>query len=100
MKLTFRRFDLRLVDTWRISSQQGVTQGKDFYPVVFVELQADGFHGIGGGAPSSRYNEATAPVQTCLRQVEPERLSFEDIPASMRYLDSVAPGNCTAKAAL
>ena len=100
MKLTFRRFDLRLVDTWRISSQQGVTQGKDFYPVVFVELQSDAFNGIGEGAPSSRYNESADTVQTFLREVEPARLSFQDIPASMAYLDSVAPGNYTAKAAI
>ena len=100
MKLTFRRFDLRLVDTWRISSQQGVTQGKDFYPVVFVELHAESFHGIGEGAPSSRYNESADTVETFLRKVEPARLSFQDIPGSMEYLDSVAPGNYTAKAAL
>src|SRR6266478_3606015 len=100
MKLTFRRFDLRLVDIWRISSQQGVTQGKDFYPVVFVELQSDRFTGIGEGAPSSRYNESADTVQTFLRKVDAARLSFQDIPDSMRYLDSVAPGNYTAKAAL
>ena len=100
MKLTFRRFDLRLVDTWRISSQQGVTKGKDFYPVVFVELQANGCSGIGEGAPSSRYDESADTVESFLRKVEPARLSFQDIPGSMRYLDSVAPGNYTAKAAL
>jgi L-alanine-DL-glutamate epimerase-like enolase superfamily enzyme len=100
MKLTFRRFDLHLVDTWRISSQQGVTQGKDFYPVVFVELESEGLSGIGEGAPSSRYNESADTVESFLRKVEPTRLSFQDIPGSMRYLDSVAPGNYTAKAAL
>jgi len=100
MKLTFRRFDLQLTHTWRVSSQEGVGQGKDFYPVVFVELEAGDSHGIGEGAPSSRYAESADTVQAFLRKVDPARLSFEDIPGSMKYLDLVAAGNYTAKAAL
>ena len=100
MKLNFRRFDLQLTHTWRISSQDGVSKGKDFYPVMFVELHDADYRGIGEGAPSSRYNESADTVQTFLREVEPARLSFQDIPNSMRYLDSVASGNYTAKAAL
>jgi L-Ala-D/L-Glu epimerase len=100
MKLTFRRFDLQLTHTWRVSSQAGVGQGKDFYPVVFVGLESGSYRGIGEGAPSSRYAESADTVQAFLQQVDAERLSFEDIPGSMKYLDSVAPGNYTAKAAL
>src|SRR4051812_45536896 len=100
MKLTFRRFDLQLVDTWRVSSGQGVGSGKDLYPVVFVELSGDGYAGIGEGAPSSRYQESADTVMAFLGKVDPEGLSFADIPGTMRYLDSLAPGNYTAKAAV
>src|SRR6266436_6125431 len=100
MKLNFHRFDLQLTHTWRISSQEGVSQGKDIYPVVFLELRSGDYCGLGEGAPSSRYDESVETVAAFLGKVEPAKLSFEDIPGSMRYLDSVAPGNCTAKAAL
>src|ERR1051325_4102390 len=100
MKLQFRRFDLHLVDTWRVSSGQGVGAGKDFYPVVFVELSDTRYAGLGEGAPSNRYHESADTVLAFLKKVDPECLNFEDIPGSMRYLDSVAPGNYTAKAAL
>ena len=100
MKLTVRRFDLQLTHTWRVSSQSGVGQGKDFYPVVLLELESGAYQGMGEGAPSSRYAESADTVEAFLRQVDPARLSFEDIPGSMNYLDSVAPGNYTAKAAL
>lgn len=100
-KLTFRRFDLELTDTWRVSSGQGVGRGKDFYPVVFVQINsADGFSGIGEGAPSSRYEESAETVEAFLRKVDPARLSFDDIPATMQYLNRVASGNYTAKAAI
>jgi len=100
MKLNWRRFDLRLTDTWRVSSGQGVSAGKDFYPVVFVELTSGEFSGIGEGAPSSRYQESADTVQAFLRKVDPSLISFEEIPGTMRYLDSIAPGNYTAKAAI
>jgi len=100
VKLDFRRFDLQLVNTWRVSSGQGVGAGKDFYPVVFVELADGRYSGLGEGAPSSRYHESADTVMAFLRKVDPVRLSFEDIPGTMRYLDSVAFGNYTAKAAV
>jgi L-alanine-DL-glutamate epimerase-like enolase superfamily enzyme len=100
MKLTFRRFNLELVDTWRVSSGQGVGAGKDLYPVVFVELSGEGYAGIGEGAPSSRYHESADTVIAFLNKVDAGRLSFEDIPGTMRYLETVAPGNYTAKAAI
>src|SRR3954471_302482 len=100
MNLTWHRFDLRLTNTWRVSSGQGVGAGKDFYPVVFVELNAGEFSGRGEGAPSSRYQESADTVEAFLRKVNPSLISFQDIPGSMRYLDSVASGNYTAKAAI
>ncbi len=100
VKLGFRRFDLQLTDTWRVSSGQGVGKGKDTYPVVFVQLDSPRMNGIGEGAPSSRYQESAETVEAFLRKVDPAKLSFADIPQTMRYLDSVAPGNYTAKAAI
>lgn len=101
MKIKFGRFDLKLTHTWRIASSDGVGSGKSTYPVVFVELQDDdGRSGVGESAPSSRYQENVETVQAFLGQVEAKRLSFDDLDGSMRYLDSVAPGNCAAKAAV
>src|SRR3954467_8500090 len=99
MKLTFRRFDLELVDTWRVSSGQGVGSGKDLYPVVFVELYGHGYAGIGEGAPSSRYHESAESDISFLGKVDAERLSFADIPGTMRYLDSLIPCNYAPTAA-
>src|SRR5258706_5501482 len=100
MNLNFRRFDLKLTDTWRVSSGQGVGQAKDLQQVMLVQLHATGFSGIGEGAPSNRYRESVETVEAFLRKVDPSRLSFQLIPESMRYLDSLALGNYTAKAAL
>ncbi|MBI5387923.1 MAG: dipeptide epimerase [Verrucomicrobia bacterium] len=100
MTLTFRRFDLKLRHTWAIASDV-TTGGKNFYPVVFVELEdGQGRRGVGEGAPSSRYKESTDTVIAFLRRVEASRLSFDDVAGSMAYLESVAPGNYPAKTAV
>jgi L-alanine-DL-glutamate epimerase-like enolase superfamily enzyme len=100
MQLASRRFDLQLRHTWRISSGVGGS-GKSIYPIVFVEL-ADGTErwGIGEAAPSERYAEDVETVQAFLGKVDPGRLSFDQIPAGMQYLDSIAAGNYAAKCAL
>jgi L-Ala-D/L-Glu epimerase len=56
--------------------------------------------GVGESAPSSRYNENAQSVEAFLRKVDATRLSFDDIPASMAYLDTIAPGNASAKGAI
>jgi len=100
MKLTFRRFDLRLRHTWTVASSlaQG---GKDIYPAVFVELHdSDGVIGLGEAAPSNRYNES---AQTCVdffERIDAARLSFDDLPGSMTYVESLAPGNYSPKGAI
>src|SRR5438046_1157645 len=67
---------------------------------MFVELREGDLGGIGEGAPSSRYAESVETVEAFLKKVDAAKLSFSDIPASIRYLESVASGNYTAKAAL
>lgn len=100
MQLKFWRYDLKLVNTWRIASGLGGTGGNT-YPVVFAELRNDqGFHGLGESAPSSRYRENAGTVEAFLGKINPKKLSFEDVPASMRYLDEVASDNDAAKAAI
>ena len=87
IQLSFRRFDLKLTDTWRISSGEGVTLGKDIYPVVFVELTSpDGLRGIGEAAPSNRYDETADTVQAFLQKVDPARLSFANDPSAVAFV--------------
>ena len=100
MRLTYRRFDLKLAHTWRIARGLG-GPGTNDYPVMFAELRsADGRAGLGEAAPSERYDETVETVEAFLRKVDPARLSFDDLPGSMAYLDTVAPGNYAAKAAI
>lgn len=100
MNMTFRRFDLRLTHTWTISSNVA-TGGKKIYPAAFVELQdSDGVQGIGESAPSTRYAENVDTVLAFFKQVDANRLSFDDIEASMAYVEAIAPGNHSPKGAL
>jgi L-alanine-DL-glutamate epimerase-like enolase superfamily enzyme len=99
MKIKIWRFDLTLTHTWTIASSLA-SGGKNTYGTVFVELEEDELKGIGESAPSSRYDENVDTVEAFLRKVDPERLSFEDIAGSMKYLDTIAAGNASAKGAI
>lgn len=103
MKLTFRRFDLQLAHRWTIASRLGPGGGggTDIFKVVFVELtDKDGVKGLGEAAPSSRYQESADGALAFLEHVLADRISFDDVPASMDYVNAVAPGNFAAKGAL
>lgn len=102
MKLEIRHFDLLLTHRWTIASTlKHGHGGDDVYKTVFVELTAeDGTTGVGESAPSQRYAESAETVDLFLRKVDPKRLSFDDVPKSMAYLDEVAPGNYSAKGAI
>lgn len=100
MKLTFRRFDLRLRHTWTVASSlaQG---GKDIYPAVFVELRdGDEVIGLGEAAPSNRYHETAETCVEFLSRIDAARLSFDDVQGSMAYVESLAPGNYSPKGAI
>lgn len=96
MKLKFWRQSLHLAHTWTIA--RGSVNHAE---VVLVELHAaDGVLGLGEAAPIHRYQESVETVEAFCRRVDSARLSFDDVPGSMKYLDTVAPGNLSAKCAL
>ncbi len=101
MTLSFRRFDLELRHLWAISTDLGGDGGKTVYPVVLVDLKDSlGRVGIGEASPSSQYHESVDTVSSFLSRIEPGRLSFDHLPESMSYLESVAAGNFPAKCAI
>lgn len=97
MKLAVRRFELALTHTWRIARGSGTST----FPVVFADLTDEsGRRGIGESAPIQRYEESVDTVEAFLKKVDPAKLSFADVHASMAYLDTVAPGQYAAKCAV
>ena len=100
--MKFYRFDLKLAHRWTISSglQPGGGGGKDRFDIALVELSEGGVTGFGESAPSQRYDENVASVLAFFGKVDSRRLSFQDIPGSMAYLEEVAPGNLAAKCAV
>ena len=103
MKLNFRRFDLALAHRWAIASGLGPGGGggTNVFKVAFVELiDGDGVVGLGEAAPSSRYEENVDSTIAFLEHVDAKRLSFDDVPGSMKYLDSISEKNFAPKCAL
>ena len=96
MKSRIWRFDLELTHTWRIARDSGTND----FPVILFELTDDaGVTGLGESAPIARYDESVDTVEAFLRKVDASKLSFTDIAGSMRYLDTIAPGQHAAKCA-
>ena len=95
MKLKFWRKDLELTYTWTIARGSEKTS-----QVLLVELFDDAIVGLGEAAPIARYHESVDTVEAFCQRVDAARLSFADVPGSMKYLDSVAAGNMAAKCAL
>lgn len=96
MKLRFWREQLQLANTWTIA--RGST---NLFEVVMVELTAaEGFSGVGEAAPIRRYHENPATVEAFFQRLDPRRLSFTDVDASMAYLATLSPGDMAAKCAL
>jgi len=94
MNLKFRRFELTFTRPWRIAGGPGTST----YGIVLVELaDAQGRTGIGEAASTGRYGQPVEVIEAFLRKVDAGRLSFDDVPGSMSYLDTVATGNGAAK---
>jgi L-alanine-DL-glutamate epimerase-like enolase superfamily enzyme len=103
VKLTFRQVDLALAHTWAIASRLGPggSGGTNSFPVIVLELtDKDGLRGLGESAPSTRYGEDIDTTVAFLKRVDAARLSFDDLPGSMKYLDSLSPGDYAPKGAL
>lgn len=97
------RYELALKHTWTIASslKPDGSGGKTTYSTVFVILtDEDGVVGVGESAPSSRYNENADTVEAFLRTVDPRELDFAGFAGSMGYLDSLPPGNASARGAV
>ncbi|MCC6235251.1 MAG: dipeptide epimerase [Verrucomicrobiales bacterium] len=103
MELRIEPFGLHLAHRWTIASRTGPGggPGTNEFPVVFLRLQdRDGIEALGESAPSTRYGESAPSVATFLRQVDPNRLSFTDLAASLAYLDSLPSDASAARCAL
>jgi L-alanine-DL-glutamate epimerase-like enolase superfamily enzyme len=96
MKLAFLAYDLKLKHTWAISRGEGTqTAG-----VVLASLTDPSATGLGEAPCSERYLQTVEASQRFLRLVDASRLSFDDLPGSMDYLDKLAPDHYSAKCAL
>jgi L-alanine-DL-glutamate epimerase-like enolase superfamily enzyme len=100
MKLTFWRCDLSLAFPWTVAGGPTLA-GKTVAEQVFIKLTAeDSAFGLGEAAPPIRYGESAQSVLDYLARVDAQRLAFDNLESSRRYLESLAPGHQSAKAAL
>ncbi|EEF61718.1 dipeptide epimerase [Pedosphaera parvula] len=99
MQIKFWPQDLKLAHTWTIASS--VTSGSDVTSVGIVQLtDRDGTVGLGEAAPARRYNESTPGSLDFIAKVDATKLSFDNIEASMKYVESLASGQFAAKSAI
>jgi L-alanine-DL-glutamate epimerase-like enolase superfamily enzyme len=97
VKLKTWRYDLQLAHKWAIAGGRGL----NVCPVALLQLtDDDGVIGLGEAAPVQRYQESVETVLAFCGRVDARRLSFADVPGGMNYLETIAPGNMSAKCAL
>lgn len=96
MNLKHWRKDLQLAHTWTIArGSSNVSQ------VNLIELSdGNGVTGLGEASAIARYNESADTVAAFFDTLDASKLSFNDVPGSLKYLDSVAAGNMAAKCAV
>jgi L-Ala-D/L-Glu epimerase len=99
MTIEFLSFDLKLTHVWAVS-RSASTGGRTVAPTVLVRLADKSASGLGEAPTSLRYSQSVDSIQEFLRLVDPVKLSFDDIPGSMSYLERLAPDHCSAKCAL
>jgi L-alanine-DL-glutamate epimerase-like enolase superfamily enzyme len=101
MKLDFKAFDLQLSHTWTIASGAKTGGGSKSVQTMLVRLTDGGTMGLGEGPCSNRYSESIASMGDFLKRVDPAKISFDDVPGSMAYLQTVDPKkNYSAKCAI
>ncbi len=102
MKLDVVEFDLCLQHEWNIASTLN-RSGKADEPskTVFVRLtDEDGVVGYGECPTSRRYGWTADVIRSFLRSIDPERLAFEKVESSMRYIQGLSPAVPAAWAGL
>lgn len=67
---------------------------------IVVRLTDGALSGLGEAAPTKRYNQPTETSLAFLKTVDATKLSFDDIPGSMAYLDKLPGYHPAAKAAI
>jgi L-Ala-D/L-Glu epimerase len=96
VNLNHWRKELQLAHTWTIARGSS-----NACLVNLVKLtDANGVSGHGEASAIARYGESVDTVDAFLAKVDASKLSFQDVPGSMRYLDTVAPDNMAAKCAV
>lgn len=96
VKLTTTILELHLRHTFTIARGS-----RDIEPCVIAELEHDGIVGFGEAAPSERYGETPESVLEFLGRVDLSRFTDPmDIGSIISYLNTIAPGNFAAKAAI
>jgi L-alanine-DL-glutamate epimerase-like enolase superfamily enzyme len=96
MRLSFKRVDLKLRHTFRISRGS-----EDVASVVIAKLEHDGIQGFGEASPSSRYGETIDTVLGFMERVDLR--SFGDpfeLEQIDKHLDEIVFENSAAKAAV
>lgn len=97
MKLNLRPVALQLANPWKIASSVGSSRNT----VVIVELTDDsGLVGLGEAAPASTYRETSEGVMEFCRGLDARRLSFDDVPGTMAWLESLPGIPAAARCAL
>jgi L-alanine-DL-glutamate epimerase-like enolase superfamily enzyme len=91
--------ELKLTYPWAIAS--GSKAGSTNVTVGIVQLTApDGTVGLGESSPSSRYKENIQSGLDFLGRLDAEKLSFDDLEGSMKYVEGLDPANFSAKSAV
>ena len=86
-----------MAHAWKIASSSGSSRRHD----LILELTDEqGLTGLGEAAPASTYDETYDGVAEFIQQVDPRRLSFRDLPASLAYLETLPPDPASAHCAL
>ncbi len=94
--LDFLKYDLKLTHTFTISRSS-----RDTVPVVIIRFRKDGITSYGEASPNSRYGETAESVIRFLGNVDLGRLSDPlQLEAIGIYIDSLGPGNSSAKCAI
>ncbi len=96
MKLSYQEYGLKLKHRFTISRIS-----RDAVPVVLLRLEQDGIVAFGEASPNARYGETSETVTAFLNRVDISQLSDPiQLETVVDYLDSVADGNPSAKAAI